>query len=383
MSDADKTTFVTRKGSFRFKVLAFGLRGSPSLFQRVMDLILSGLTWNSCLVYVDDIIIFSRTAETHIERLEQVFKRLADHNLKIKPEKCQFLQEHVSFLGYKVSGQGIGLDPEKTRIIMELKRPSCIKELRSYIGCFSYYRRFISQFSIIAEPLYALTRKGEKFKWTSKQEDAFNLLKRRLTEAPVLALPRDDAPTILDVDACDTGIGAVVSQIIDGEERPLAYASRTLNAAERNYCITRREALSLIFGLKTFRQHCLGRDILIRTDHAPLIPLQSTPTSSAQICRWLDFLQEYSFKIQHRPGLRHGNADGCSRASQPCTQCHLNAASYEEIDKNISTTATTLIRAVRRGQRQRPTLETDFDMGTAQRIDNDLKPVIDAPRKRR
>ena len=130
---------------------------------------------------------------------------------------------------------------------MDLKCPSCLKKLRSHIGCFSYYRRFILQFSIIAETLYALTRKGEKFKRTSKQWDAFKLLKRSLTEAPVLALPRDEAPTILDVDTCDTGIGAVVSQIIDG-----------FTDAERNYCITRREALSLIFELKTFLTTLFG-----------------------------------------------------------------------------------------------------------------------------
>jgi hypothetical protein len=175
--------------SFRFKVLAFSLRGSPSLFQRAMDLILSVLTWNSCLVYVDDIIIFSRTATAHIERLEEVFKRLADHNLKIQSEKCQFLQQQVSFLGYKASSQGTILDPEKTRVIMDLKRPTCIKELKISIGCFSYFYDsldiFTSQFSIIAEPLYVLTRIGEKFKWTPKQEEAFQFLKRKLAQAPV------------------------------------------------------------------------------------------------------------------------------------------------------------------------------------------------------
>jgi len=332
-----------------------------------MDLILAGLTWNSCLVYVDDIIIFSKTVSSHIQRLEEVFQRLAENNLKNKPEKCQFLQEHVTLLGYKVSGQGISLDPEKTRIILELKPPTCIKELRSYIGCFSYYRRFISQFSIIAEPLYALTRKGEKFKWTSKQDYAFQLLKSRLTEALFRVMMQLQSSMSTHVTQ-----GAVVSQIIDGKEKQLAFASRTLNPAERNYCITRREALALIYGLKVFRQHCLGRDIIIRTDHAPLITIQSTPTPSAQICRWLDFLQEYSFTIQHRPGLRHGNADGCSCASQPCSQCHLNATSYEDNDKNADSTPLVMIRTTRR--KYKPTMETNFDMADAQLKD----PVIEA-----
>jgi hypothetical protein len=131
--DADKTTFVTRRGSFRFRVLSFGLQGSPSLFQRVMDLVLAGLTWDCCLVYTDDIVIFSRTQAEHIDRLEQVLRRLKEHNLKLKPEKCQFLQQSVSFLSYVVSGKGISLDEGKTRTILQLQRPKNLKELRSYI----------------------------------------------------------------------------------------------------------------------------------------------------------------------------------------------------------------------------------------------------------
>ena len=256
-ADADKTTFITRKGSFKFRVLPFGLQGSPSLFQRVMDLVLTGLNWQTCLVYIDDIIVFSRSPEEQLNRLETVFLRLAEHNLKIKPSKLCLFQRELIFLGYKISAKGIAADPEKTRTVLEMSEPGNIKELRSYLGCFGYYRKFISQFSQVAEPLYALLRKGTKFIWTSKQQTAFDTLKRKLSTAPVLALPVDDAQTIIDCDASDTGLGAVLSQLIDGEERPLAYASRTYSQQELNYCITRRELLGLIFGLKQFRQYCL------------------------------------------------------------------------------------------------------------------------------
>ena len=214
-----------------------------------------------------------------------------------------------------------------------------------------------------------------KFEWSQKQEDSFETPKKKLSQAPVLALPRDDAQTILDVDACDTGVGAVLSQIIDGEERPVAYASRTLNDAERNYCITRKEMLSLIFGLKTFRQYCLGRNIIIRTDHAPLLSIQKSPTPSAQMCRWLDFLQEFKFTIQHRPGIRHGNADGCSRATSACKQCHLSAASYQKLDEQAQGGSTKHVRAVRH---RRPDLQLIVNIETAQREDPDICPVIEA-----
>jgi len=205
--DADKTTFITRKGSFRFKVLAFGLQGSPSLFQRVMDLVLAGLTWDKCLVYIDDIIVYARTPEMMLERLEQVFERLQKHHLKVKPSKLRLFQQKLTFLGYQISAAGIETDPAKTSTILDMARPTNVKELRSNMGCLGYYRRFISSFSQIAEPLFALLRKGEKFVWTDKQQRAFDILKAKLASTPILALPCDEAQTILDVDASDTGLG--------------------------------------------------------------------------------------------------------------------------------------------------------------------------------
>jgi len=207
------------------------------------------------------------------------------------------------------------------------------------MGCFGYYRRFIASFSQIAEPLFVLLRKGEKFIWTDKQQRSFDILKNKLATAPVLALPCDDAQTILDVDASDTGLGAVLSHVINGEERPIAYASRKYNACEKSYCITRRELLSLVFGLKHFRQYCLGRHVIVRTDHAPLLAIKSNPNPSAQMCRWIDLIEEMDIAILHRPGIRHGNAEGCSRAQVTCHQCKLSAASYLKLDKLAFTTA--------------------------------------------
>ena len=413
-ADADKTTFLTRKGSFRFKVLPFGLQGSPSLFQRVMDLVLAGLTWQTCLVYLDDIIAFSRTPEDLLVRLDQIFQRLKQHNLKLKPSKLCLFQQELIFLGYKISADGIGTDPEKTRTVLDMAPPRNVKELRSTMGCFGYYRRFISSFSQIAEPLFALLRKGEKFIWTSSHQRAFDLLKTKLASAPVLALPCDDAQTVLDVDASDSGLGAVLSNVINGEERPVAYASRTYNPCEKSYCITRRELLALIFGLKHFRQYCLGRHVIVRTDHAPLLAIKSNPNPSAQMCRWLDLIEEMDITILHRPGIRHGNADGCSRAQSACKQCTLSAASYQRLDNlhavsdqqqatqsnptssdtvtseidvtSISTGVVTSTahqnqrdavgHSVHRSRVQHTTFNMDF--AAEQQVDPDIKPVLEA-----
>ena len=218
-----------------------------------------------------------------------------------------------------------------------MMEPSNVKELRSYLGCFGYYRKFISNFSQIAEPLYSLLKKGTKFNWSTKQQKAFDTLKTRLATAPVLALPVDDAQIVVDCDASDTGVGAVLSMILNGEEKPICYASRTYSQQETNWCITRREMLAMIYALKQFRQYCLGRNIIVRTDHAPLVTFQTTPSPSSQICRWLDLLAEYDIEIQHRPGLRHGNADGCSRTHTTCKQCKLSPESYLQIDADIVT----------------------------------------------
>ena len=200
---------------------------------------------------------------------------------------------------------------------------------------------------------------------------------------------------ILDCNASDSGLGIVLSQILDGEEKPISYASRTYNKQEVNYCITRRELLGLIFGLKHFKQYCLGRRLLVRTDHAPLLSMQTTPTPSSQMCRWLDFIAEYELVIQHRPGIRHGNADGLSRANPVCKQCKLSAESYDALDQAISTGDRVQVRAIHE-QRSRVTSNSTVttnsdvtansqsvtsnlsDMVKAQLQDPDIKPVYDA-----
>ena len=312
-NDADKTAFITRSGQYRFTVLSMGLANAPSQFQRLMDLVLSGLLWDSCLVYLDDIIVYSVTFSQHLERLAAVFDRLSRADLKLKASKCQLFREEVRFLGHIISKRGIAADPEKVKVVASWPRPRDLHEVRSFLGLASYYRRFIAGFADIARPLHQLTAKGHPFVWETAQEMAFQILKERLITAPILSSPRDDGDYILDTDASLFGLGAVLQQRQDGEVKVIAYASRTLSRAEGNYSTTRRELLAVIFGFKQFRQFLLGRHFLLRVDHSALAYLRRTTELMGQAARWLEFIEEYDFTIIHRSGSSHGNCDALSR----------------------------------------------------------------------
>jgi hypothetical protein len=312
-SDAEKTAFITRSGQYKFTVLSMGLMNAPSQFQRLMDLVLAGLLWDVCLAYLDDVIVFSRDFDQHLERLAAVLDRLVKANLKLKPSKCQLFQQEVRFLGHVISANGIATDPDKVKVVEEWPRPRNLHEVRSFLGLASYYRRFVAQFAEVARPLHLLTNKGQPFIWGDAQEEAFQSLKQRLTSAPILASPVDEAGYVLDTDASLVGLGAVLHQWQKGHLKVIGYASRVLSKAERNYSTTRRELLAVIFGFKQFRQFLLGRKFVLRVDHAALTQLRSTPDVVGQAARWLDFIGEYDFDIQHRSGAAHGNCDALSR----------------------------------------------------------------------
>jgi predicted aspartyl protease len=316
--DKDKTAFVTRDGTFRFRVMPFGLCNAGATFQRLMDVIMSGLNFDICLVYLDDIVLFSSTVEEHFSRLKLLLVRLRDANLKLKPSKCELFRRQVEFLGHVVSGEGIATSPSKIQAVSEWPTPRSVKDVRAFIGLASYYRRFVQGFAEVAAPLHALTGKEQSFLWDDRCQVAFQQLKQALTVAPVLAMPLDGEPYILDTDDSNHGIGAVLSQVQNGMERPIAYASRTYNRPEKNYCVTRKELLAVVYFLKRFQQYLLGRPFVVRTDHAALQWLRRTPDVIGQQSRWLETMEEFQFVVEHRPGIRHRNADALSR--RPCTK---------------------------------------------------------------
>ena len=318
-SDAEKTAFVTSKGLFEFNVMPFGLVNAPATFERLMEAVLAGLHWKICLIYLDDIIVYADDFETHLKRLKEVFNRIKEAGLKLSPKKCKLLQEEVKFLGHIVSESGISTDPEKVRSVEKWPIPRNVSEVRSFLGTCSYYRRFIKGFADIARPLHQLTEKDVDFLWNENCQTAFECLKKALTESPILGYPSASGLYILDTDASGIGIGAVLSQMQDGQERVLAYYSRSLNRAERRYCVTRRELLAVIEAIKNYHHYLYGIHFKIRTDHAALKWLMRFKNPEGQVARWLEFMGTYDFDIEHRPGKKHGNADGLSR--RPCSQC--------------------------------------------------------------
>jgi hypothetical protein len=263
--------------------------------------------------------------------------------LKLKPSKCNLLQKSVEFLGHIVSEGRIGVNPEKVKAVMEWPTPISLKEVRGFVGLCSYSRRFVKDFGKIAAPLNALSEKNRTFCWDESCQTAFDILKKCLTTTPLLAMPNDKDTFILDTDASQYAIGAVLSQLQEGVERPVAYASRKLSKAEVNYCVTRTELLAIVYFLKYFHHYLLGRRFQVRTDHAALQWLRHVQEPVGQQARWIGYMEEFDFDIVHRPGLRHGNADAMSR--RPCRKkdcfCGTREEACEEMDGNV--------RAVKQG----------------------------------
>ena len=216
--DRDKTAFATHVGLYEFNVMPFGLCGAPSTFQRLMEAVLGGMQWESCMIYLDDIIVFGRSFQEHNRRLQEVFKKLRTAGLKMKPQKCQFLRKELRYLCHIVSPDGIRTDPEKTKAVKEWPTPSSAEEVRQFLGLASYYRRFIRNFANLAARLHKISANNNSFKWTEECTLSFNSLKHALTSAPVLAYPNVEGTFILDTDASDQAIGGVLSQIQDGQE---------------------------------------------------------------------------------------------------------------------------------------------------------------------
>ena len=317
--DRDKTAFsVGGMGHYRFVAMPFGLCNAPATFERLMERALAGLQWSIAVLYIDDVIVFSPDLQTHLERLGTVLTRLRKAGLKLKPSKCQLLKHKVEFLGHIVSAKGIEVDPEKVAKVAQWQRPPNLTNLRSFLGLCAYYKKFIFEYSTQAKPLFYLLEKDREFEWTSWHQQAFDDLKHALTHAPILAYPRHDCSFTLDTDASNVGIGAVLSQTQDGEERVIQYASRTLNKAERNYCVTRRELLAVVSFVWYFRHYLSGAHFTLRTDHAALYWLLRKRDPEGQVARWVVILQGFDMCLEHRPGRKHGNADALSRCMEGC-----------------------------------------------------------------
>ena len=319
MSDVskEKTAFsIEGMGHLEFEVMPYGLVNAGACFQRLMDLCLNGLHWTHCLVYLDDVIVFGSTLKEHNERLSLVLKRIADFGLTLKSGKCKWAKTSVKYLGHVISGGTISTDPSKTAAVREFPVPTSVTEVRSFLGLASYYRRFVPNFAEVCKPLTTLTKtKGApKFRWTEEANIAFQSIKALLTEAPCLTCFNQNAPLIVQTDASNYGLGAVLCCEVDGEERVVAYASRQLKNSEMKYAPIMKECLAIVYALKTFHYYLYGQQYFaIFTDHCPLTYLKSMDPKSQLLMRWICIMQCYNFTVAHRAGSKNGNADALSR----------------------------------------------------------------------
>jgi len=309
-ADKEKTAFVTRSGLYEFQVMPFGLTGAPPLFQRNMDQVLKGLTWKCCLVYIDDIVVYSRTFEQHLQDLKAVFERLRAVSLRVKLSKARFCLEKLEVLGHVVTNEGILPAPHVLAKVVAAKPPCNVTEVRAFLGLVGYYRNFIDQFAKLAEPITALTRANTPFVWSRQCQDAYDELKERLVTEPILAFPNFTKPFILHTDASDVAIGAVLAQRDEeGREKVIGYASKSMSPAERRYTVSERECLAVVHWVKAYRPYLYGSKFEVVTDHQALQWLFKMKDSSSRLTRWSLKLQEYDFTIVHRAGRRHANAD--------------------------------------------------------------------------
>ena len=312
--DKAKTAFHTSSRQlYEFNQVPFGLCNAPATFSRLVDFVLASLHWETCLFYLDDIIVFSSTWEEHLARLCQVFERLRPTNLKLGAEKCTFSAKEVSYLGHRVTEEGLLPDSSLLATIREIPPPKTATEVRSFLGLPGYYRRYVKNFAAIAGPLHALTRKDVVFHWSTECQAAFDKLKTLLTTSPITAFPDFSQAFRLYTDASTTDLGAIVAQVRDGKERIICCASRALNQAEKAYPATKMECLAIVWAVAKFRLCLMAMPFKVYTDHYVLQWLKTMRTGSALLHRWSAALEEYDFTVRHRPGKAQTHVDGLSR----------------------------------------------------------------------
>lgn len=312
-NDRQKTAFSTENGHFEFLRMPFGLKTAPATFQRAMDSVLRGLHGIHCLVYLDDIIVFSNSLAEHIQKLRAVFDRLKANNLKIQLDKSEFLRKEVLYLGHVITKDGLKPNDDKIKAVLNYPLPKTVTEIKSFLGLIGYYRRFIKDFAKVTQPLTSCLKKRNKIIINQAYIDAFQKCKELLTNAPLLQYPDPDKPYILTTDASLNALGAVLSQGTVGSDKPVAYASRTLSDTETRYSTIERELLAIIWAVKHFRPYLYGNKFIIYTDHRPLAWLYSLKEPNSKLTRWRLRLQEYDFEIKYKNGKQNTNADALSR----------------------------------------------------------------------
>lgn len=331
-------TINTQRGLFQYNRLPFGIASAPAIFQRTIETLLKGIP--GVLVYQDDILVTGSSNLAHMQSLHAVLQKLQEHGLRVKSKKCKFFAPSITYLGHKIDANGISTIKDKVQGVMDAPAPQNVSELRSFLGTVNYYSTFIPDLSTKLAPLNNLLKSDSQWNWSKKCEEAFDKIKKCLCSAPVLAHYNPKLPLIVATDASPYGVAAVLShRYSDKSERPIAYASRTLSASEKNYSQIDREALAIVFGIRRFHEYLYGQHFTLITDNRPLShilsPTKNIPSiAAARMQRWAVFLGAHLYSIEHRAASRHANADGLSRLPAKCAhkETDLKLHQVREID---------------------------------------------------
>eukprot|EP00877_Chromochloris_zofingiensis_P013639 jgi/Chrzof1/8529/Cz03g14150.t1 len=311
--DVHKTAFQTRYGQFEWLVLPFGLCNAPSTFQSLMHRVFHPHLDKFVVIYLDDILVYSKNMDEHVEHLRQVLKLLRKHKLYAKAKKCAFAQESIEFLGHIISKDGVQVDANKVKSMVEWPKPEDASQLRSFLGLCGFYRRFVPGFSKVTVPLTELLKDGVDYKWDFEQRHAFDTLKGLMVKAPVLKIANPNAPFVIHTDCSDFALGAVIMQEYDGKLHPVAYHSRKLIPAEMNYPVHERELLAVVDSVKQWEHYLEGAPVTIHTDHESLKYFWQQKKLSKRQARWLEALQALDLNIQYVKGKLNLVADALSR----------------------------------------------------------------------
>ncbi|GJX79276.1 putative nucleotidyltransferase, ribonuclease H [Tanacetum coccineum] len=307
--DIPKTVFRTRYGHFEFTVMPFGLTNAPAVFMDLMNRVCKPYLDKFVIVFIDDILVYSKSKEEHEVHLRLVLELLKKEKLYAKFSKCEFWLQEVQFLGHVVNQNGIHVDPSKIEAVKNWKAPTTPSEIRSFLGLAGYYRRFIANFSKIAKPLTSLTQKNKKYEWGVEQEEAFQTLKDNLCNAPILSLPDGVEDFVVYCDASNQGLGCVLMQ----RGKVIAYASRQLKIHEKNYTTHDLELGAVVFALKTWRHYLYGTKSVIYTDHKSLQHIFDQKELNMRQRRWIELFSDYECEIRYHPGKANVVADALSR----------------------------------------------------------------------
>ena len=330
MAEGDewKTAFKTKLGLYEWLVMPFGLSNAPSTFMRLMNHILRSLIGKSVVVYFDDILVYSKSLEEHVTHVKEVLQILRHEKLYANLPKCTFAKDKLIFLGFVVSSNGIEVDVSKVKDIRDWPIPTNVSELRSFHGLAGFYRRFVKDFSTIACPLNELTKKNVTFVWGKAQQKAFDELKKRLTEAPLLALPDFTKTFEIECDASGIGIGGVLMQ----NGRPIAYHSEKLDGARLNYPIYDKELFALVRVLQVWQHYLWPKEFIIHSDHESLKYLKGQANLSKRHAKWVEFMESFPYIVKYKKGKENVVADALSRKNTSLlTRLEVNVLGLDDI----------------------------------------------------